>query len=103
MLGIRSSGRAMAIALLAAVLLFGGLYAWRAVRSAGPAQGAPPPVAVTAVRVDPRDAPAALEAVGSLRAVREVMLAPEVAGRVVGLNLEAGRSVAAGTDRKSVV
>ncbi|WP_157219116.1 efflux RND transporter periplasmic adaptor subunit [Flavisphingomonas formosensis] len=87
----------MALALLAAALLFGGLYAWRAARSSGSAQGAPPPVTVRAIRVDPRDAPAALEAVGSLRAVREVMLAPEVAGRIVGLHLEAGRSVAAGT------
>jgi len=95
MVGFRSS-RPMAFALLAAVLLFGGLYAWRTVRSAAPAGGAPPPVAVSAVRVVPQDAPAALEAVGSLRAVREVMLAPEVAGRVVALRLEAGRTVAAG-------
>jgi membrane fusion protein, multidrug efflux system len=40
--------------------------------------------------------PMSLEAIGTLRAVREVMLAPEVAGRVVAIHFEAGSKVAAG-------
>jgi len=90
------NGRAIAIAIAIVVLLFGALYAWRAARSAAPPQGTPPPVAVAAITVLPTDVPAALEAVGSLRAVREVMLAPEVAGRIVAIRFEAGMPVGAG-------
>src|SRR3546814_2895618 len=57
---------------------------------------APPAVAGIATSVKPTDVPATLEAVGSVRAVREVMLAPEVAGRVVGIKVEAGSRVGAG-------
>ena len=37
-----------------------------------------------------------LEAIGTLRAVREVMLAPEIAGRVVAIHFEPGQHVPAG-------
>jgi multidrug efflux system membrane fusion protein len=90
------NGRPIVIALVVVALLFGALYAWRAARSAAPPQGAPPPVAVAATTVVPTDVPAALEAIGSLRAAREVMLAPEVAGRIVAIRFEAGMPVGAG-------
>lgn len=88
--------RPIMLAIAGIVLIFGGLYAWRTVRSAAPVGSAPPPVAVAATIVTPTDVPAALEAVGSLRAVREVMLAPEVAGRVVAVQFTAGARVGAG-------
>ena len=69
---------------------------WRGVRTA-PAP--PPPVAavpVSAIVVKPARVPMTLEAIGTLRAVREVMLAPEIAGRVVAIHFEAGQRVAAG-------
>lgn len=80
----------------AIILIFGALYAWRAVRMAPPAAMAPPAVAVAAVVAAPTEVPVALEAVGSLRAVREVLLAPEVAGRVVAIRFAAGARVGAG-------
>jgi multidrug efflux system membrane fusion protein len=42
------------------------------------------------------DAPVSLDAIGSLRAVQEVVLAPEVAGRVVDIRFVAGTTVRAG-------
>jgi multidrug efflux system membrane fusion protein len=88
--------RSALIAAAAVVLLFGLLFAWRAALTAQPAPQAPPPAAVVAIAVTPVDAPASLEAVGSLRAVREVMLSPEVAGRVVAIRFAGGDSVRAG-------
>lgn len=78
------------------LLLVGGLYAWRAARTAENGPGQMPPVPVATVVVSPADVPAALEAVGSLRAVREVVLAPEVAGRVTAIRFSAGAQVGAG-------
>ncbi len=85
---------AMAVGLI--VLVFVLLFAWRSWRNAAPAPAAPPPTAVTAAFVEPRDVPAALKAVGSLRAVQEVMLAPEVAGRVTAIRFQPGTRVGAG-------
>src|SRR3546814_15674858 len=86
----------MVIAAVAVLVIFGGLYVWRATKSAAAPREAPPAVAVIATIVKPTDVPATLEAVGLVRAVREVMLAPEVAGRVVGIKCEAGSRVRAG-------
>lgn len=89
--------RAIALTVLILILLFGALYFWRGWR-AGQAQAwQPQSVPVAATIVNPRDIPAALEAVGNLRAVREVTLSPEVAGRVAAIHFEAGRQVGAGT------
>ncbi|MEQ8309967.1 MAG: efflux RND transporter periplasmic adaptor subunit [Sphingopyxis sp.] len=78
------------------LLLVAALYAWRAARTGEPAAGPMPPIPVAAITVAPTDVPAALEAVGSLRAVREVVLAPEVAGRVTAIRFAAGQRVGAG-------
>lgn len=84
------------IVLGAVVLVFVLLFAWRAWRNAAPAPGAPPPTSVAAAVVAPVDVPAALEAVGTLRAVREVTLSPEVAGRVTAIRFTAGQRIGAG-------
>ncbi|HEY0598197.1 efflux RND transporter periplasmic adaptor subunit [Sphingopyxis sp.] len=80
----------------ALLLLGGGLYAWRAARTVETAPGQMQPVPVSTIMVVPTDVPAALEAVGSLRAVREVVLAPEVAGRVTAIRFAAGERVGTG-------
>jgi multidrug efflux system membrane fusion protein len=89
--------RQIAIALGAVAFIFLLLFLWRGWRNAAPPPAAPPPTVVVATVVNPTQVPTALEAVGSLRAVREVMLAPEVAGRVTGINFTGGQQVGAGT------
>lgn len=90
------ASKPMIVAGLATAVLLGGLYGWRTVRAA---PAAPPPaqaLPVVATVVTASDAPAALEAVGSLRAVRQVVLSPETAGRVVAIHFDAGTRVGAG-------
>lgn len=89
---IRQAG----IVVAAVVAIFVLLFLWRAWVNAAPPPQAPPPTGVVATVVSPTDVPNALEAVGSLRAVREVMLSPEVAGRVTALRFNAGQRVGAG-------
>lgn len=88
--------RSTLIVVIAVVAIFALLFAWRAWRNAAPPPPAPPPTAVVATVVTPTSVPSALEAVGSLRAVREVMLAPEVAGRVSAIAFSGGQYVGAG-------
>ncbi|MCW6528989.1 efflux RND transporter periplasmic adaptor subunit [Sphingomonas sp. MMSM20] len=92
----RATIRTALIALALVVAIFGAIFLWRAWRNAAPPPGAPPPTRVVATVVTPADTPASLDAVGSLRAVREVMLAPETAGRVTAINFTAGQSIANG-------
>lgn len=88
--------RAILLTVILLAMLLATLYVWRGWR-AGQAQAwQPQAVPVAATVVQPRDIPAALEAVGSLRAVREVTLSPEVAGRVSAIHFEAGQQVGAG-------
>jgi multidrug efflux system membrane fusion protein len=79
------------------VLIFGGVFLWRGARQAASAQGyAPPPTEVSSLVVRAETLPQALTATGSLQAVQEVMLAPEVPGRVATIGFEAGQEVATG-------
>ncbi len=84
------------IVLLVVLAVFALLFGWRAWRNSAPPPPAPPPTGVVATVAAPTTVPAALEAVGSLRAVREVMLAPEVAGRVASIRFTGGQYVGAG-------
>lgn len=88
--------RQIAIVLGAVVLIFLLLFGWRTWKNAAPPPPAPPPTGVVATVVNPTEVPASLTAVGSLRAVREVMLAPEVAGRISGIHFAPGQWVGAG-------
>jgi len=88
--------RAILITVAVLALVLGGLFLWRTLR-AGPGQAwQQRAVPVAAMRVTPREMPAALEAVGTLTAVREVTLSPEAAGRVSAIRFEAGSRVGAG-------
>lgn len=79
------------------VLIFLLLFGWRAWKNTPLPPQQLPPTAVVATIVNPVDVPASLTAVGSLRAVREVVLAPEVAGRISGIHFAPGQWVGAGT------
>lgn len=89
--------RQAVIVIAAVVLVFGGLYAWRSWLNMAPPPAAPPPTGVVATVVTPTAVPNALEAVGTVRAVREVMLAAEVAGRITGIHFSNGQHVRSGT------
>lgn len=80
----------------AVVAVFALLFLWRSWRNAAPPPPPPPPTTVVATVVRAGTVPDALESVGSLRAVHEVSLAPEVAGRVTGIFFQPGQQVGAG-------
>lgn len=88
--------RGLLIVLLVILVLFAGLFGWRKARTAGPAPAAPPPTLVSAMTVQPQSVPVWLESVGSLQAVNQVTLAPEVAGRIVAIRFEGGAQVGKG-------
>ncbi len=91
-----TSRRTIALTLLVLVIVLGVLFGWRALRS-GSAQGwQQQDTMVAAMVVEPQDVPVNLEAVGSLSAVREVLLAPEVSGRVSSIRFKAGDYVRSG-------
>jgi multidrug efflux system membrane fusion protein len=93
---VRPQRRATILVVVVVVAIFALLFAWRAWRTVAPPHQAPPPTSVVATVVEPTTVPSALEAVGSLRAVREVMLSPEVAGRVSAIAFSGGQHVGAG-------
>ena len=84
------------ISLIALVLIFGLLYAWRAARAGTQAPKARPPALVATVRVQPRPLGAELQAIGTLQAVQEVRLAPDTAGRVTAIHFSPGQFVQQG-------
>ncbi|HKJ72690.1 MAG TPA: efflux transporter periplasmic adaptor subunit, partial [Alphaproteobacteria bacterium] len=83
------------VVVLGAVI--GGLYLWHSSRMAAPQRGARPPVAVATMVVKPEDVPAYLQEVGSVTAVRQVVLTPEVGGLVTGIKFDSGDAAKAGT------
>ncbi|MDY6919840.1 MAG: efflux RND transporter periplasmic adaptor subunit [Pseudomonadota bacterium] len=83
------------LVLVLTLILFAALFAWRESRQQVTAAGERPPIAAAAMRLQPRDIPRSLQAVGTLRAVRSVMLSTETAGRVVKIEFEGGQTVAA--------
>jgi len=88
--------------LMAALLLvlFGGLFGYDHVRQARAAAAfagyRPPPVAVTVSTAELQDMPRALSGIGTLEAVRQVTIAPEVDGRITALHFQPGAKVRAG-------
>ena len=87
------------VALLLA-LIGGGLYAFDRFRSQGIADffasQVPPPTPVAAMAAEVGPMPRYLDGIGTLTAVREVQISPEVAGRVEAIAFTAGASVEAG-------
>ncbi|MEY1588438.1 efflux RND transporter periplasmic adaptor subunit [Burkholderia sp. Bmkn7] len=91
-----SRTKPIVISVVGLVVVFGLLYAWRAVRSGGAEQQAMPPMPVSTIRAAPRSVADEWQAVGSLQAVHEVLLAPDTSGRVTAVNFDAGQSVKEG-------
>ncbi len=91
-------GRApLVIAIIVLLVIFAGVYTWRATRLAAASTGyAPPPTEVSAIQIQAETLPQALNATGSLQAVREVMLAAESPGRVSNISFDAGQRVGQG-------
>lgn len=88
--------KALASVAVAAALVAAGLAAWRASRPAPPAWTGGAPVDVATITLQPETVPRTLQALGELRAARQVMLPAEVAGRVAAIHFEPGRTVQAG-------
>src|SRR5215469_18395170 len=85
------------VLLVAAVL--GGLYYFEKFKEGMIAQifaQAPPPTPVAAVEVVTKAVPNYLDGIGSVRAVHQVTISPEVSGRIVKILFESGQSVQVG-------
>ncbi|HHG4849459.1 TPA: efflux RND transporter periplasmic adaptor subunit [Pseudomonas aeruginosa] len=87
----------IAISVIGLVVVFGLLYSWRTVRGSGAENHTMPPLPVSTIRAETRSVGDELQAVGSLQAVREVLLAPDTSGRVTAIYFDAGQTVKEGT------
>ena len=85
------------ISITGIVIILGFLFFWKSIRSKPLTKAVKPPMLVSALRVQSRSVPAELQAIGSLQAVQEVLLAPDTAGRITGIHFEAGKIVKEGT------
>lgn len=86
-------------AFLIVLLGLAGLLYWKVVRvqaAIAAHSSEPPPIEVVASEVTSTTLPRSLNSIGTLRAVRAVDIAPEVAGRIVSVNFEAGQRVFGG-------
>lgn len=93
-------GRWFAIVGLLVVLVLGGLYEFNRFRSQAIANffahNKPPPAEISAATVAVQSLPRSAPGIGSLAAVHQVTINPEVAGRVTKIFFEAGAMVKAG-------
>lgn len=81
------------------VVLFGGLYGWQILREGMIKKflSAPqPPAVVSSTIATEQTVPKYLAGIGTLQAVHQVTVSPEVAGRVTQIMFEPGASVQAG-------
>ena len=89
----------MVMAMLLTMVL-GGLYAFNRFREHAIttffANNKPPPAQISAVEVKTKPVPRFVPAIGSLAAVHQVTINPEIGGRVVKIFFEAGATVEAG-------
>jgi membrane fusion protein, multidrug efflux system len=96
----RRLGRAFFGMTLALIVVFGGLYGFNRFREAKIAEffatNVPPPVPVEAATAIAAPLPQYISGIGSLIAVHQVTVAPEIGGQVVKIFFEAGAAVHAG-------
>lgn len=95
----RTARRKLALTATLVLTAIGGLYLYDAQRKAAaqaaPAgEAAPVPVVVAPARAEAL--PATLQAIGTVVAEQQVLVAPEVAGRVTAIHFASGQQVAAG-------
>src|SRR5688572_4921259 len=88
------------VAVVVLVVLFGGLFGFdyyrKAQAGAAFANFRPPPVQVAVSRAELGEMPKTLQAIGSLEAIRQVTIAPEVGGRITQLHFKPGQKVRSG-------
>lgn len=95
----KTSVKRVIFVLLALVVVFGALFAWRFAQIRQQAEmmsQAPPPAEIEVVEVTERRWAQSISAIGSLRAVNGVEVANEIAGVVEALEFESGQIVEAG-------
>lgn len=93
-----SPWKAIVVSVVAIALIGGGLWYWRSSRlHSGGGWAGGGPIDVVATTLEPRDVPVRVEALGELRAMQQVTLSAEVAGRVSALSFKPGQRVKAGT------
>ncbi len=90
----------LAIMAVLLAIVFGGFYAYERFRETMTAQFfanmKPPPVPVVAVAATAQSLPQSFGGIGSLVAVHQVTVSPEVGGRITKIFFEAGAAVRAG-------
>lgn len=92
-----SPWKAVLISVVAIALIGGGLWYWRTSRlHGGGGWAGSGPIDVVATTLQPKDVPVRVEALGELRAVHQVTLSAEVAGRVAEISFKPGQRVKAG-------
>ncbi|RKP47518.1 efflux RND transporter periplasmic adaptor subunit [Trinickia fusca] len=89
--------KAAASAVVIVFVVAAALWFWRASRAASQGWAPGGPIDVVAATVKAGPAPVSIEAVGELRAVRQVVVANEIPGRVNDIGFEAGQHTKAGT------
>lgn len=89
--------RAIMISIIVLVFVISLLWLWRASRSNDPSYTPPGPLDVVVTELKVQPAPVQLQAIGNLRAIREVTLSSEVAGRISVIAFEPGQRVNADT------
>ncbi|MEQ9947337.1 efflux RND transporter periplasmic adaptor subunit [Pectobacterium aroidearum] len=92
-----SGFNAIVIAGVVVTLIATSLWYWRSARQSQGGWAGGGPIDVVATTLHAQAAPVSLEGLGELRAVRQVMLSAEVAGRVATISFEPGQRVKAGT------
>ncbi len=94
------TGRWLVIVGLLLVVVLGGLYGFNRFRTQAIANffahNKPPPVQISAVTVETRSVPRFAPGIGSITAVHQVTINPEVGGRVTKIFFEPGQKVKAG-------
>ena len=92
------AARPLALTVVALAAVFGSFVLWRHARDASAREAPPaaPPLTVAATVARAGMEPITLDAIGTLAALRQVTLAPEVAGRVTAIDFEPGTAVAEG-------
>lgn len=89
--------RTFALTAVSLGVLLGGTYYWKQYNDSQAPVWQAHSTPVNAMVVEPQDLPHHLEAVGSLKAVQQVTLSPETAGRIAYLHFESGQHVKANT------
>jgi membrane fusion protein, multidrug efflux system len=86
--------------LVIAVVLLGGFWGFEQFKQKMMGQYfasmVPPPTPVSTAKADSESVPQALEAIGTLMAVHQVVISPQVDGKVIALNFESGQQVKEG-------